>query len=63
MADPWVVAQAEAEGAVVVTKEALTPANAKIIKIPDVCKALSVEWFDDFRLVSELGVSFTAKRR
>lgn len=56
MADPWVIAHAMAEGAVVVTKEGTAPRK---IKIPDVCDAFSVRWIDDYKFVSELGIQFT----
>ncbi|NPV60148.1 MAG: DUF4411 family protein [Actinobacteria bacterium] len=56
-ADPWVIAHAITEKAVVVTKESFAPRK---IKIPDVCKALSVECIDDHQLVKELGIRFTA---
>lgn len=58
MADPWVIAHAMAEKAVVVTKEPSAPSK---IKIPDVCKALSVPCIDDFNFCVEVGIKFSAK--
>ena len=60
MADPWVVAHAIARGAVVVTKEMPVGATAKAPKIPDVCDGFSVRWINDFQLIRELGIRFTA---
>ncbi len=60
MADPWVVAHAMAEGAVVVTKEFPTPTDANKIKIPNVCEAFGVEWMSDFQFNNELGIKFSA---
>ena len=56
-ADPWVIAHAIAEKAVVVTKESFAP---KKMKIPDVCRSLSVECIDDHELIAELGIHFSA---
>ena len=62
MADPWVVAHAIAKKAVVVTKEMPVGASAKAPKIPDVCNGFSVRWINDFQLIRELGIRFTAHR-
>ncbi len=60
LADPWVIAHAMTENAVVVTKEELmTAANSNRIKIPNVCEAMGVRWVDDFGMLEELGVRFT----
>lgn len=48
MADPWVIAHAIIENAVVVTKEAMG-ANTDI-KIPNVCKFYHLEYIDEFEL-------------
>ena len=61
IADPWVIAHAMADGAVVVTKESETRTSRRI-KIPDVCKALSVPYMDDFEFLNEIGITFSAKR-
>jgi len=58
MADPWVIAHAMAEKAVVVTKESSAPSK---IKIPDVCRALNVPCIDDFSFCTEVGIKFSAK--
>ena len=62
MADPWVIAHALAEKATVVTKEMITPAGSKRIKIPDVCDTFSVRCINDFEFVREVGITFTAKK-
>jgi hypothetical protein len=59
LADPWVIAHAMVENAVVVTKEEkVTAANAKRIKIPNVCDRMGVRWINDFQFLEELGVRF-----
>ena len=58
VADPWVIAHAMAENAVVVTKEEPTPILAKKIKIPDVCKKLGIECINDFQFLNKIGVQF-----
>lgn len=60
-ADPWVIAFAMAEKAVVVTKETPAGANSRRIKIPDVCNAYKIKWIDDFQLARELGIHFDAQ--
>jgi hypothetical protein len=59
VADPWVIAHAMQERAIVVTKEEriTNPASQKI-KIPNVCDAMGVEWIDDFDLIRRFGINF-----
>ncbi len=61
IADPWVLAFAIAEKAIVVTKE--TPAGpvSRRIKIPDVCIALDIPWMNDFEFAREVGIRFSAQ--
>lgn len=60
LADPWVIAHALSENAVVVTKEEkATAVNTKRIKIPNVCEAMKVKWINDFQLAEELGIRFS----
>lgn len=60
LADPWVIAHAMTENAVVVTKEEkLTAANSDKIKIPNVCEAMSVRCITDFEMLEELGIKFS----
>ena len=61
IADPWVIAFAMAENAIVVTKE--TPAGpiSRRIKIPDVCDALNIQWMNDFEFAKAVGIRFTAQ--
>ncbi len=61
IADPWVIAFAITEDAVVVTKEMPAGNNSKRIKIPDVCNGLGVPWIDDFQFAREIGMRFTAQ--
>ena len=58
IADPWVIAHALAEDAVVVTKEQYETHQTRRIKIPNVCRALSIECIDDFELIRRLGMQF-----
>ena len=62
MADPWVIAHAMAEQAVVVSKEYLVHPGQKStqIKIPDVCKHFKIDCINDFDFVDELGIKFKA---
>lgn len=59
IADPWVIAFAAAEQAVVVTKEELSASN-KRIKIPDVCQEMGIEWINDFEFAKQVGIRFDA---
>ena len=60
LADPWIIAHAINEGAVVVTKEEkVTAINSKKIKIPNVCDNMNIEWMNDFQMVKELNIKFS----
>ena len=62
LADPWVIAHAMYEGAVVVTKEIKDFYKKPTrIKIPHVCDNMNVKWIDDFQLLKELNVRFSCK--
>jgi hypothetical protein len=61
VADPWVIAFAIAEEAVVVTKEMPAGPNSRRIKIPDVCIELNIPWIDDFQFAREIGLRFDAQ--
>lgn len=61
MADPWVIAHAIAEKAVVVTKEGFETSKTKRIKIPNVCASMNVPCIDEFQFLQEIGIRFTAK--
>lgn len=59
LADPWVIAHALKENAIVVTKEEkVTKSNTTKIKIPNVCDKMNVSWINDFQLIEELGIKF-----
>jgi len=58
LADPWVIAHAMADKAIVVTTE--MPASKKI-KIPDVCIAYKIPWIPEFEFAKKIGVRFSAK--
>jgi hypothetical protein len=59
LADPWVIAHAIDENAIVVTKEEKVTASSKRIKIPNVCDNMGVRWINDFQFIDEIGLRFT----
>ena len=62
LADPWVIAHALKEGAILVTKEEkITAINTTKIKIPNVCDNMGVLWINDFQLVEELNIQFSCR--
>ncbi len=62
LADPWIIAHALNENAVVVTKEEkITQLNSKKIKIPNVCDNMGVRWINDFEFVREVGIRFSSR--
>jgi len=61
IADPWVIAFAKCENAIVVTKEMPAGPNTDRIKIPDVCQALNVPYMSDFQFAREIGIRFEAR--
>ncbi|WNH14039.1 DUF4411 family protein [Thalassobellus suaedae] len=59
-ADPWVIAHAMNEKAIVVTKEKKDFSKKPTkIKIPHVCDNMKVKWMDDFDFVKELNIIFS----
>ena len=62
LADPWVIAHAINESAIVVTKEEkITAISSKRIKIPNVCDKMGVIWINDFDMIAELNIRFSCK--
>ncbi len=60
VADPWVIAHALNQGAIVVTKEErVTAVNTTKIKIPNVCDNMGIRWINDFQFVKELNIQFS----
>lgn len=60
LADPWVIAHAMSENACVVTKEQIiSAANAKQVKIPNVCKNMNIRCIDDFEFAREMEMKFS----
>ena len=55
-ADAWLVAYAMARECVVVTLEQFDPYVMRKIPIPNVCRALNVQYVDTFQLLRTLGV-------
>jgi len=62
-ADPWVIAHAMAEKAVVVTKESYEINKTKRIKIPNVCETMGIECINDFELLRRLGLKLKVTGR
>ena len=60
MADPWVIAHAMAENAVVVSKEYITNPSQRNsrIKIPDACHHFKVTCINDIDFIDEIGIKF-----
>ncbi len=59
LADPWVIAHALHENAIVVTKEEkITALSSTRIKIPNVCDNMGIRWINDFQFIDELGIKF-----
>ena len=60
LADPWVIAHAMNEGAVIVTKEEkVTALNSTKVKIPNVCENMGIRYINDFEFIQERGLRFT----
>src|SRR3990170_709100 len=60
LADPWVIAHALSENAIVVTKEAKEIAiNTRRIKIQNVCDNMGIRWINDFQFIEELNIKFS----
>ena len=60
LADPWIIAHAINENAIVVTKEEkVTAINTNRIKIPNVCENMGVPWINDFDLIERLNIRFS----
>ena len=60
IADPWVIAHAQCENAVVVTLEQKARKSDQV-KIPDVCLGLGIECIDTYKFITRLKIEFTAK--
>lgn len=64
LADPWVIAHALNENAIVVTKEEkVTAINNTKIKIPNVCENMKVRWMNDFQFIDALNIEFKCNFR
>lgn len=60
LADPWLIAHAMLENAIIVTKEEkITALNSHKIKIPNVCENMGVEYINDFELITRLNIKFS----
>lgn len=60
LADPWIIAHAINENAIVVTKEEkVTAINTNKIKIPNVCDNMGIPWINDFQLIESLNIQFS----
>lgn len=64
VADPWVIAHAMNEKAVVVTKEnKITEPSSKQIKIPNVCDNMKIKWMDDFEFIRLMNIKFHCEHK
>lgn len=62
LADPWIVAHAMKEQAVVVTKEErLLVPSVKTIRIPNVCDNMGLRCINDFQFIGEIGMRFESR--
>jgi predicted nucleic acid-binding protein len=62
LADPWVIAHAMRNNAVVVTKEEkVLSTTTNKIKIPNVCETMKVRCINDFQMIQELDIRFNCK--
>lgn len=57
-ADPWIIAQAKVEGAVVVTHEKLVTDNSAKVKIPNICIQFEVKYVDTYEMLRDMGARF-----
>ena len=57
-ADPWVIAHAKMEKAVVVTHEVLVPTTSTKVKIPNICRQFDVEYMNPYQMLRELKAKF-----
>ncbi len=57
-ADPWVIAHAKTENAIVVTHEVLVPDDSTKVKIPNVCKHFQIEYLDTYQMLRGLKARF-----
>ena len=63
LADPWVIAHAIKENAIVVTKEEkVTALNSTKIKIPNVCDNMGVAWINDYKMIEQLELKFSCSK-
>jgi hypothetical protein len=56
LVDAWLIAYAKAKGYTVVTQEALNPIKKNKIRIPAICRSLSIPVIDTFDLLRALNV-------
>jgi hypothetical protein len=59
LADPWVIAHAMAQHAIVVTKENKETQSEARVKIPNVCENMGVRWINDFDMIRALHLRFS----
>ena len=62
IADPWVIAHALNEKAVVVTnEEKITAMGTKKVKIPNVCENMGIGCISDFEFIHQVKIKFTCQ--
>ncbi len=58
-ADPWVIALAKYDEAIVVTLEVLVAPNSKQVKIPNICRQFGLKFINTYQMLRELNARFT----
>jgi hypothetical protein len=57
-ADGWLIAYAKVKDRIIVTQEVSSPDSVSKVKIPDVCRPLSVSCVDTFEMLRKLGIKW-----
>ena len=58
-ADPWVIALAKNDEAIVVTLEVLVAPNSKQVKIPNICRQFGLKYINTYQMLRDLNARFT----
>lgn len=59
--DPWLIAKAKSIGVTVVTQETFDARIRRRVKIPNVCRAIQVNYMNIFDLIQQSGAVFTRR--
>ncbi|KGT89682.1 DUF4411 family protein [Enterobacter cancerogenus] len=61
-ADPWIIAKSKSIGATVITHELPLPANARKVKVPNICHQFGVPCMTTFEFLRKLNARFVLER-